>query len=222
MDKQIHKVLNNLKIKSILITINNFENFLSDKKGGFEESHNLRKLWLLRGLIFKKIIDADVNIIHCDSDAFWLKNIYPLVDNLQYDISISIAYGMPKVAIRKWRFSLCNGFFMIKSNPHTKAFMKKYWDLLSKVGHDQAAMNQILLRNDIKWRKKSNIENEGYVKKLRLRVKVISDNIICRSSTRATAGVYIYHPFLVGGIEKKLKFLKENLQKVEIKSRKAA
>ncbi|MBW2046366.1 MAG: hypothetical protein JRI96_16050 [Deltaproteobacteria bacterium] len=217
LDKKMHSVLDDLGIKNIMLPMAGFDKFLSKKIYNREEMSNLSDLWDLKMQIIRKIINGGTNLLYCDTDAFWLKNIYPLVENSRYDISASISYHSPLNVVEKWGFVLNCGFLMIRSNTYTKIFIKELMEFLSEEPFydDQNGLNRFLLQNNTEWKKDSNVENEGYVKRFKIKIKAISDNIISREPKN---GVYVYHPFIEGDMDKKLNFVKEKLTLLESKS----
>jgi hypothetical protein len=214
LDKGMNRALNNLGVKNIFLPIAQFDTFVSKKTYDSEETSKLVKLFRLKHQILKKVIDRGIKLLYCDTEAFWLKNVYPLMENSQYDINISISHHAPADVVEKWGFVLNAGFFMIRSNVSTRGFIEEFRKELWKDTFycDQASLNRFLLHNNIEWKRDSNVENEGYIKRFRVRVKAMSDYIISREPK---SGIYVYHPFLEGGMDKKLNFVKEKLALLE-------
>ena len=118
----------------------------------------LEDLWLLRVEIFFQLINSDLNFIHSDIDAVWLKNpIKKYVQETSSCLIFSQGTVFPQKTLNIWGFVLCAGFFSIKSNPLTQSFLK---DLLSKVKiskNDQKEINLLLCEKyTIQWDKQNN------------------------------------------------------------------
>ncbi len=208
LDIRMNGVLNNLGVKNILLTMPEFDGFLSVKIYDSHEMNKLAELWRLRTRVFKHILDRGIHLLACDADAFWLKNIYPLVVNYRYDTSLSISHQSPPDVAKKWGFVLNCGFWMLRSNPVTKAFLDEFLKFSINYDSQQVALNRFLCQHDVKWKREGDMAHVGYVEKFKLSVKAISDNIVSR---QPKCGLYVYHPFLEGEMDKKLSFAKENL-----------
>ena len=166
-----------------------------------------REIWGGRPAIVREIIASGTNVMQTDIDAFWLKNITDIVYNSPHDLSISIAYGIPKEIVQKWGFTLCCGFYFLRSNARTKAFLdeSEFTSRSQKVGSDQSGMNWTLFNNGITWSLQESTNNQGYLKKYDMQIEAISTALISRhADENGEKEVYIYHPALKGldGYEK--------------------
>lgn len=161
-----------------------------------------REIWGTRPEIVRDIIHSGINIIQTDIDAFWLKNIMDELDNnLSNDLVISIAYGIPKELVKQWGFTLCCGFYFLRSNKKTKAFLddNDFVALSRKVTSDQAGLNLTLQKKGVKWLLQDTSKNHGYLEQYDMHIEVLSKGIISRSAHEDRDGdISIYHPPLKG------------------------
>jgi hypothetical protein len=168
------------------------------------------ELLQLKTQILKKVIDKGINFFFSDADAFWVKNIYQLMKNFPYDISMSVSHYTPQDVAKKWGFILNTGLYLVRSNKSSKVFVEEFmnFSLKNSFSTEQANLNRFLLQNKTQWKRNSKVENEGYNMRFKIKIKAISNNIISREPK---SGIYVYHPFLEGGMEKKLSFAKDKL-----------
>ncbi len=137
LDEKLHKYLLKKGIKSILKPCNK----------------DLEKLWIHRVDILLELMEEGHDIIHSDADAVWLKDPLPFLEKLPHDMIFSPGTVWPHDVHEKWGFVLCCGFFFLRSNPQTLAFMKQ---LAVQVRHDkddQASCNRLLYQKGIVWDK---------------------------------------------------------------------
>jgi hypothetical protein len=160
-----------------------------------------RDIWGSRPAIVRDIICSGINVIQTDSDAFWLKNITDEVYNNPNDLVISIAYGIPKEIVKQWGFTLCCGFYFLRSNEKTKAFLNdnEFVALSRQVTSDQAGLNVTLKKKGVTWLSQDTEKNHGYLKQYDMHIEVLSKTIISRSAHEdGDNEIFVYHPALKG------------------------
>jgi len=114
---------------------------------------NLSELWRLRITIFKYLVDKNIDFIHSDADAVWLKNPIPeYYDSFpSTDLMISQGTIWPENVQRLWGFVVCCGFFIMRSSPAMKMLWEKLEDSVLQTGDDQISMNYIIAGENIQW-----------------------------------------------------------------------
>ena len=143
--------------------------------------------------IISKLIREGKNVIHTDSDAFWLKPDLPKIIKKGYDIQVSIGFGIPIRALEKWDFTLCTGFLIIKSNPRTIKFMDLWLQSCHRIEDDQIAFNEVLLDGELKWEFDNRLINRGRSEKFDLNIEAIDYFTVART---VEENISIFHPFL--------------------------
>jgi len=156
-------------------------------------TNNFSKVIHERTKVIRDLLKEGKNIIHTDSDAFWINPKLDKIINKKYDIQGSIGYGIPYEAISKWGFAICTGFVIVHSNPNTISFSDQWANEVPKFFSDQKAFNHLLLRDGVEWRLNEVTKNIGYNKEFGLNIEAISHDIITRPINK---NAMIYHPFL--------------------------
>jgi hypothetical protein len=108
--------------------------------------------------IFNEIVQMDVNMIHSDADAIWLRN--PLEEYFyksDSDFVFSQGTIWPQDVKDNWEFVLCCGLFQARCTPVAKVIMGlMYRDIQNAViKDDQVTVNRYLASLDIKWRSRN-------------------------------------------------------------------
>lgn len=135
MDEDLFKLLNQEGFNTVL---NKFEGSLSD-------------LWIFRLKVISRLLTIGLNVIHSDSDAFWLQNPIPELRAIPSDIISSQGTIFPPDCLEQWGFVLCCGFQYFRARAHTLAFFEQLLPLVEKVKDDQKAINQLLLIQRVNW-----------------------------------------------------------------------
>ena len=136
LDTKIHAFLNQQGIPSIL----------------FREQVDLSDLWEMRIEIFQLLCHNDIDFIHSDTDAVWLRN--PLPDYFTTpgcDVVASQGTVWPFDILDSQGFVFCCGLFYIKSNIRTRALFDEIASDIGKTGDDQASFNRVIQRTHLKW-----------------------------------------------------------------------
>lgn len=126
---------------------NNYQTILLQNIG------NLNELWQLRIQVFKFLIDNNIDFIHSDADAVWLKNPIPEYCEQFREMHLLISQGTiwPEYVQKVWGFVLCCGFFLMRSSAATKRLLDKLDDHVKSTGDDQISMNTIIAAEDMHW-----------------------------------------------------------------------
>ncbi len=103
--------------------------------------------------LFKALINHDVDFVHSDVDAVWLKNpirkYYTDIDDI--DLIVSQGTIWPPRAFNKWQFVLCCGFFLMRANDRTRGLLDEIQSRMLTVGDDQRVLNEVLLGKIDNW-----------------------------------------------------------------------
>jgi Nucleotide-diphospho-sugar transferase len=224
LDRHTHLNLQNRGINTRLVEIRNpryvsdfFSKHLyevSGKKLGrqFRRSTTVsyrQKIWRTRVEILKRIIDSGVNVIHTDIDAIWRHDILPYIESIDKDLIISIAHGMPKTAIERWGFSLCCGFYMLRSNDKTQRFVDDYLRATIDAKDDQVALNNLIMDSGIRWVSKDTTRNEGNLERYGLHIHVLDEGVVSR---KPVPNAYVYHPVVALDAVQRVRKIVEKLE----------
>ena len=173
--------------------------------------------WKFRYQVFAKLHTISrKHIIHTDSDCIWLRNILeiPLLQNHEYDIVGSIAYGMPMPIVKKMGFVLCCGFFKICYNERTRSLLE-YIDTRpynKHINDDQVKFNRYLCFEH-QSKEKTDVGFVLTMKNSGVRIIILADKYISRSVER---DLYCFHPYLGNPhIQGKKAALMSLLQKID-------
>jgi hypothetical protein len=159
-----------------------------------ERIQDPQQLYVARLNEIASLIASGRNVIHTDADAFWLKPDLPSLIRESCDLQISIGHGIPQDAIDEWGFSLCCGFFVLHASPRVEHFVAEWIEKSRQYGHDQIALNNLLLEHELRWQRDDGSQIVGSCSSLGLRVAAISDDVISRETVGPC--VQIYHPYL--------------------------
>ena len=109
----------------------------------------LSSLWQLRIEIFRALVSNDVDFIHSDVDAVWLKN--PLDryywQQPTFDIVVSQGTVWPPDVFERWQFVLCCGFFVMRANERTRRLLQRMTASVAATGDDQISLNRLVLED---------------------------------------------------------------------------
>lgn len=153
------------------------------------------------------------HVVHTDADAFWLKDVLPAIANKDFDLQISIGYGIPESVLNEWGFVLCCGFYILHSNKNTINFFDQWMPRGVEKRSDQRALNELLLTHGMKWNCDSIERNTGCCSYFNLSIQAIDFNLVSRKGKK---GVWIYHPSLKVKYEQiKLRTALSKLMKID-------
>ena len=90
--------------------------------------------------------------------------------------------------------SLCCGFFVLHASPRVERFVADWIERSRQHGHDQLALNNLLLDRELRWQRDDGSQTVGSCSSLGLRVGAINEDLISRETV--SPSVQIYHPYL--------------------------
>lgn len=132
LDTDAHTYLNSKKINTILIKYNKTIN------GNF---------WRFRSNIINAIFKiAKKDLIHTDSDCIWIKNIIPLINNMNdYNVVAQIEFGHPFSISNVHGFIMCCGFYKLTYSNKTIELIDKTME--QWIDDDQVSFNTYIFKN---------------------------------------------------------------------------
>lgn len=113
---------------------------------------SLEGLWIIRARLFAALCRANVDFIHSDADAIWLRN--PVERAFGFDVDISFSQGTvwPSDIAVQWGFVVCCGFFAVRGSLRTSKYFEAVASLTENENDDQIAANRVLDTTGVKWR----------------------------------------------------------------------
>merc|ERR1711971_189106 len=83
--------------------------------------------------------DTQMDVLHTDIDAFWVRNVDHLLHNItnmypDADLVYSMDHGIPYELLKDWGLTLCNGFVLYRN---TRATV----DLLHQIKLDHVTLD---------------------------------------------------------------------------------
>ena len=172
-----------------------------------ECTNEISDLWKKRIATIKKIIDQNVDCIHSDADAVWIKN--PLRNYLidkEKDLVISQGTIWPKDVFMKWGFVLCCGLFYVQASWKTKNLFNEIKEDVDLTKDDQISLNRIILSDNIKWK-----IDEGYELGFNKYTIKCSESVINGQGQRFKISVLPQHLFQRLHIERSNPYVKHIL-----------
>lgn len=118
LDEDLHNLLINRDIPSLLVTPD-----LMMRTEDFPEVYHMHNgFYQSRMMVMRLINHWGYDAANYDTDAVMLRNpqvIYDDPNNADVDIFAGFAISFPPVLHRKWGATLCNGAWLVRSNPRT-------------------------------------------------------------------------------------------------------
>ena len=118
LDEDLHNLLINRGIPSLLVTPD-----LMMRTEDFPEVYHMHNgFYQSRMMVMRLINHWGYDAANYDTDAVILRNpqvIYDDPDNADVDIFAGFAISFPPVLHKKWGATLCNGAWLVRSNPRT-------------------------------------------------------------------------------------------------------
>ncbi|HEX9885676.1 MAG TPA: putative nucleotide-diphospho-sugar transferase [Longimicrobiales bacterium] len=111
-----------------------------------------RRLWSLRLDVIRQVLALGVDVVHSDADAVWLRD--PMGDPLgasAEDLVISQGTTWPREVHGRWGFVVCCGLFQVRANDVARRLLAEVAEDLRETGDDQASLNRVLARRDVRW-----------------------------------------------------------------------
>ncbi len=188
LDPVVYRKLREMDVPVYLLPVFNFQAGIRDI------------LWYETVRFRQRLIDMGVDYLHSDIDAFWLENPLGKVRTLKADIVASIGYGTPQYVVDDWGFVMCLGFYMMRSNAHTRKLYPSYIKYTRTCGHDQNGLNTLLWEQGTSWRPAPEGMLEGRCERLGLSLVVVPDQMISRQESAYVGEIkpLVVHPLLEG------------------------
>lgn len=179
------------------VRIANTRRFVSDLDDIRSHSRGLRPFWARR---FEEIAARAVrdDLLLSDLDAFWLSDVRPEIEDVDYDLAFSVAHGTPANAVNEWGFALCCGLFATRANPATTVFMAEWSEWVVRMQHDQDAVNGLLLSNGVSWSAGPDdfLTTEVRIDNRPVKIAAMPERLARRAPPFSTPATRIAHPFL--------------------------
>lgn len=161
-----------------------------------EEGYTNNKLWNERNKMLFNILQMGFDFIHTDLDCFWFHDPIPLMldASQHYDFIFSTDFLMKKF-IDSMGFTVCCGFYLMKSTINNKIFFEKFVENLNKDKIDQELFNNIIGYYGVEVENKNNDfigfeVNIGNIWKMAL----LSNKFATRLEDELNEETYLYHP----------------------------
>ena len=176
LDEQLHEYLLTKGYRTVLL----------------DNVENLCELWRLRIIVFKFLVDHNIDFIHSDVDAVWFKNPIPEYYDPFPSIDLMISQGTiwPENVQRLWGFVVCCGFFIVRSSPAMKIIWDKLENSVVQTGDDQISMNYVIAGENIRWQ----IQSKYHVVFGKYRL-LCSDRVMEGKGDTITVGVLPFRKF---------------------------
>jgi hypothetical protein len=183
LDDKTYEILKNRNIKTIYEPYN-----IGDKN----------KFWNFRLSIINKLFKENKkNIIHTDSDCFWIKNILEEINKVshKYDVIGSIGFGHPENIVKELGFSLCCGFYFIKYSNQTMNIFDNIVQTKPDFLDDQVLFNKYIYNNkkQVSENHKDYLICKDVILNDKTRIGIIKDMFISRNYKN---NLFCYHPYL--------------------------
>ena len=154
------------------------------------------EFWLFRlETIVNIFTESKKNILHTDADCIWLKDIYSLIHNQEYDFIASISKSHPYHLAQKHGFVMCCGFYYMRYNSKMLQLVSKILTEDTYGKDDQLRFNYYMFNNV-----KNILSNTGdlFEKEIELedntKIMVLKKKFVDR--TNCNAETYCFHPWL--------------------------
>ena len=77
------------------------------------------------------VLEKGFNVVHSDSDAYWVKDPWPLLST-DDDVVAERIWGKPLSVVKAWGAAICTGFYFLRSSPRTIALARTTRDAIAK------------------------------------------------------------------------------------------
>ena len=148
LDKDLHELLINRGIPSLLVTPD-----LMMRTEDFPDVYHMHNgFYQSRMMVMRLINHWGYDAANYDTDAVMLRNpqmIYDHPGNADVDIFAGFAISFPPVLHKKWGATLCNGAWLVRSNPSTGKLRDNYYiiDILFSSIHHIFIASHCLKKN---------------------------------------------------------------------------
>jgi len=181
-DDESFRVINNKKIKCHRV---------------FKTVSKPNDIYVWRLEIIKEYLQQKINVVHTDLDAFWFSKKVMNLPNDNFDLQISKGSGTPQNAFKNWGFTMCCGFYILNSNFNSLRFIDTWIEKSNNLNHDQKALNEIFLNDNIEWKENTDLNKIGFSKNFNLKIEVFNTATISRGKEEIDkTKLLIFHPYL--------------------------
>jgi len=190
LDEDCYKFLYNNQINTEFLKSDMF-----NKKLNFRQ--RLNKIY--------ELLDNEINVLHSDLDAIWLKDPINFISD-NYDIVSSVG-TFPKNTFDKLGFTLCMGWMYYQANSIIKKIFQNTIKSKNKSLNDQEIFNNVLFNSELQYSVNDINLNEKEIIFNDFKIKALNQKIISRNEPRCDY-TYVCHPLSSTNIDRE-KFLKE-------------
>lgn len=161
-----------------------------------------QRLWLIRGLVVRKLITMGYDVFLADSDAIWLRNPFPILAQFPNSDILASRASYPEEIYERLGATVCMGFVYFQSNQGTISLWASVNDEMMKTKQpdDQRIFNRALMKLGLTFPRKLNyvinkVHDTGVIqtKDYSLNVTMLSHSMfrrVCditnRNATRAS------------------------------------
>lgn len=116
----------------------------------------LHDIWLVRTKLTHDLLHKGYDVLLTDSDALWVNNPFPLLEQHISSDVISSRGSFPDSVSKTLGATLCMGFVYIKASAHTTKLWSEIADQMAKQPNpdDQKEVNSILFNHKLKYAQK--------------------------------------------------------------------
>jgi chondroitin 4-sulfotransferase 11 len=205
LDDAAHEAMLRRGVSSAHIPLEGFAEFLSVKRQSKGEVDKLWSLWHLRIRVFQRVIQSGIELVHSDADALWLGDPLPGLSALSQDFITSVGLKHPRAIAKEWGFVICMGFFILRSTPAASTLLERLLQVMEdEHPDDQVAMNSLVKDLGISWTAAGDGGHHGHIAAMGLSIRTVSFDLVSREARK---GAIVYHPFLQGEIQDKIRVL---------------
>lgn len=122
---------------------------------------SLERFWIHRLERIQTLMEAGLDVLHSDADAFWVRDCRKIMKDYAADIIASQGTIFPDDVAKEWGFVLCCGLVQFRSNRRSLAFFEKVLSCARDVKDDQVALNRALADSSMNWNVPQ--EHEKYI-----------------------------------------------------------
>lgn len=119
-----------------------------------------QRLWLIRGLVVRKLISAGYDVLLADSDAVWIRNPFSVLAQFPQSDIIASRASYPEDIFERLGATICMGFVYFQSNPGVIWLWSNINDEMMKHRQpdDQRIVNHALMKLGIQFPRKLNYQ----------------------------------------------------------------
>ena len=103
-----------------------------------------------RTQLIKFLLENGVDVVSCDVDALFDKQLDPNLTREQMIAFQRVAY-LPRPLSKIWGFTACGGFIAYRACGEVVSFISRVLAIQQEVSSDQVALNLAILEENVKW-----------------------------------------------------------------------